>query len=174
MALKAEHTDVAVAALERVGDTEGLSAIAQRGRNKVAARRARVRLRQIEEALAPAPEAPAARMSAEDLGRATQLLREAEALVALADPGEAEAELTRVRLAWAELGADTEIDGQLDRALRSRQRGARAKRLPSGSRSAPPIGFGPKRPRASRPTACACAWRSRNWTARAPRIALPS
>src|ERR1041384_8100809 len=37
VSLKSEHTDVAVAALERVGDTEGLSAIAQRGRNKVAA-----------------------------------------------------------------------------------------------------------------------------------------
>jgi len=58
VSLKAEHTDVAVAALERVGDTEALAAIAQRGRNKVAARRARVRLRQIEEAVVPAAEVP--------------------------------------------------------------------------------------------------------------------
>jgi len=113
VALKAEHTDVAVAALERVGDTEGLGAIAQRARNKVASRRARVRLRQIEEALAPAPEAPAAQMSAEDRARATGLLHEAEALVALADPAETEAELSRVRLAFAELGADTVIDAEL-------------------------------------------------------------
>ena len=125
VALKAEHTDVAVAALERVGDTEGLSAIAQRGRNKVAARRARVRLRQIEEALAPAPEAPVARMSTEDLGRATELLREAEALVAMGDPDEAEAALTRVRLAWAELGADTEIDGQWTERFETASEGAR-------------------------------------------------
>jgi hypothetical protein len=113
VALKAEHTDVAVAALERVGDTDGLAAIAQRGRNKVASRRARVRLRQIEEAVAPAPEAPAAQMSVEDLARAGQLLREAEALVALPDPADAEAALGRVRLAWAELGADTEIEPAL-------------------------------------------------------------
>ncbi|HEV8397949.1 MAG TPA: DUF349 domain-containing protein [Vicinamibacterales bacterium] len=113
VSLKAEHTDVAVAALERVGDTDGLSAIAQRGRNKVAARRARVRLRQIEEAVTPVAEAPAAQMSAEDQARAAQLLRDAEALVALPDPSEAEASLSRVRLAWAELGADTEIDAAL-------------------------------------------------------------
>jgi hypothetical protein len=113
VALKAEHTDVAVAALERVGDTDGLSAIAQRGRNKVASRRARVRLRQIEEAVAPAAEAAAVPMSADDRVRAADLLREAEALVALADPAEAEAALGRVRLAWAELGADTEIEASL-------------------------------------------------------------
>jgi hypothetical protein len=112
VSLKAEHTDVAVAALERVGDTEGLSAIAQRGRNKVAARRARVRLRQIEDAVAPPAEAPAAQMSMEDRARAGDLLRDAEALVAL-DPAEAEAALGRVRLAWAELGADTEIEAAL-------------------------------------------------------------
>jgi hypothetical protein len=112
VALKAEHTDVAVAALERVGDTDGLSAIAQRGRNKVASRRARVRLRQIEDALAPAAEAVVP-MSPGDRARATDLLREAEALVALADPAEAEAALGRVRLAWAELGADTEVEASL-------------------------------------------------------------
>ena len=87
VALKAEHTDVAVAALERVGDTEGLSAIAQRARNKVASRRARVRLRQIEEALAPPAEAPAAQMSAEDRARAIGLLREAEAHRRAGRPG---------------------------------------------------------------------------------------
>src|SRR5687768_13084799 len=38
VALKSEHTDAAVAALERVESSEALSAIAQRARNKVAAR----------------------------------------------------------------------------------------------------------------------------------------
>jgi hypothetical protein len=125
VSLKAEHTDVAVAALERVGDTDGLSAIAQRGRNKVAARRARVRLRQIEEAVTPAAEVPAAQMSVEDRDRAGQLLREAEALVALADPAETEAELARVRLAWAELGADTEIEAALGERFESASEAAR-------------------------------------------------
>ena len=124
VALKAEHTDVAVAALERVGDTDGLAAIAQRGRNKVAARRARVRLRQIEEAVTPAPEVPA-QMSVEDRARAGDLLRDAEALVALADPAEAEAALGRVRLAWAELGADTDIDPALTERFESASEAAR-------------------------------------------------
>jgi hypothetical protein len=125
VSLKAEHTDVAVAALERVGDTDGLAAIAQRGRNKVAARRARVRLRQIEDALTPAPEAPAVQMSAEDRTRAADLLREAEALVALADPVEAEAATGRVRLAWAELGADTVIETALAERFEAASEAAR-------------------------------------------------
>ena len=42
VALKAEHTDAAVAALERIDRHRGaVGAIAQRARNKVAARRAR-------------------------------------------------------------------------------------------------------------------------------------
>jgi hypothetical protein len=125
VSLKAEHTDVAVAALERVGDTDGLGAIAQRARNKVAARRARVRLRQIEDALTPAPEPAAAPMSADDRARAGELLREAEALVAVADPAEAEAALGRVRLAWAELGADTEIEASLAERFESASEAAR-------------------------------------------------
>jgi hypothetical protein len=125
VALKAEHTDVAVAALERVGDTDGLSAIAQRARNKVAGRRARVRLRQIEDALTPAPEPAAAPMSADDRARAGDLLREAEALPAVADPAEAEAALGRVRLAWAELGADTEIEVSLAERFEAASEAAR-------------------------------------------------
>jgi hypothetical protein len=125
VSLKAEHTDVAVAALERVGDTDGLSAIAQRGRNKVAARRARVRLRQIEEAVAPAPAEAVAKMSDDDRTRASQLLRDADAIVALGDPGEAETELARVRLAWAELGADAEIDAAWSERFESASEAAR-------------------------------------------------
>ena len=113
VATKSEHTDTAVAALERVGDLESLAAIAQRGRNKVAARRARMKLRQIEEASRPAPEVPAARMSAEDRERAVALVNHAEALVALPSPDEASAALTQVRLAWAELQADTDVDAEL-------------------------------------------------------------
>jgi hypothetical protein len=78
-----------------------------------------VRLRQIEEAVAPVADVPAAQMSADDRARATQLLRDAEALVALADPTEAEAALGRVRLAWAELGADTEIEAALTERFES-------------------------------------------------------
>src|SRR5688500_10256275 len=113
VALKSEHTDAAVAALERIGEAEALSAIAQRARSKVAARRARTKLREIEDAAQPPREEPAARMSAEDRARAQDLLRRAGALVTLPDPDEAGASLSQVRLGWAELQADAEVDEAL-------------------------------------------------------------
>jgi Domain of Unknown Function (DUF349) len=112
VAIKSEHTDVAVSALDRVEGAEGLTAIAQRARNKVAARRARMKLRQLEEPAQPHHEA-AAPMSAEDRERAVGLLHRAEALVTTADPEEATSALAEVRLAWAELQADVEIDASL-------------------------------------------------------------
>jgi hypothetical protein len=112
VAIKSEHTDVAVAALDRVEGADALSAIAQRGRNKVASRRARMKLRQLEEAAQPHHEA-AAPMSADDRGRAVSLVQRAEALVATADPDEATTALAGVRLAWAELQADAEIEPSL-------------------------------------------------------------
>jgi hypothetical protein len=111
VALKAEHTDVAVSALDRVESADALSAIAQRGRNKVAARRARMKLRQLEEPAQPHQEA--APMSAEDRERALNLLHRSEALVTTADPDEATTSLADVRLAWAELQADVEVDTSL-------------------------------------------------------------
>ena len=114
VALKAEHTDTAVAALERIGDSEALTEVAQRARNKVAGRRARARLRLMAEAAQPsaAPEVP---MSADERQRALDLLHRAEGLVAVADPDEAGRALTSVRLAWAELQADVELDSALVR-----------------------------------------------------------
>jgi len=112
VAIKAEHTDVAVSALERIESPEALSAIAQRGRNKVAARRARTKLRQIEEQAQPAQEEQA-RMSTEDRLRALTLIHEAEALVAVPNPDEASAALAAVRLSWAELQADVVVDDAL-------------------------------------------------------------
>jgi hypothetical protein len=63
IASKSEHTDVAVAALERISDEEPLRTVAQRARNKVAARRARTKLRSIEESARP-PDDTAVVMSA--------------------------------------------------------------------------------------------------------------
>ena len=119
VALKSEHTDVAVSALERIEVPDALSAIAQRGRNKVAARRARTKLRQIEEAAQPSPEAPVVRLSAEDRQKALDLCHRAEALVATTDPDEASAGLAQVRLGWAELQADVEIDSALSQQFDS-------------------------------------------------------
>src|SRR5688572_11189655 len=113
VALKSEQTDSAVAALERVDSTDALSAISQRARNKVAARRARTRLRQLEEVAQPVREEPAVQMSADDRARATTLLHRAESLVALPDPDQAGSALADVRLAWAELRADVDVDDVL-------------------------------------------------------------
>src|SRR5688572_12537963 len=66
VALKSEHTDTAVAALERIDTSEALSAVAKGARNKVAGRRAKTKVRQVEEAAQPASE-PAVRMSPDDL-----------------------------------------------------------------------------------------------------------
>ena len=115
VAMKSEHTDAAVAALERVSDPEALGTIAQRARNKVAARRARTRLRLIEEAARPAPpQDTSVRMKAEDRSRALAILRRAEGLVVVSDPDAATATLAETRLAWAEFQADVdEIEPEL-------------------------------------------------------------
>jgi hypothetical protein len=113
VALKAEHTDAAVAALEAVNDGEGLAAIAQRARNKVAVRRARAKMRLLEEAAQPSEATVDVRMSADDRRRATELLRQVEGYVAMPDPVEAASALSAARLAWAELQADAEIDPAL-------------------------------------------------------------
>ena len=114
VALKAEHTDAAVAALEAITGDEALAAIAQRARNKVAARRARAKLRLVEEASQQAPADSDVRMSADDRRRALELLRQVEGHVALADPIEADAALAATRFAWAELQADVEVDAPLN------------------------------------------------------------
>ena len=111
VAVKAEHTDVAVAALERLSDPDAITLVSQRARSKVAARRARARLRLMEEAARPV--VAEVRMGAEDRQRAVELLHRAEALVAVADPEEARGGLAAVRLAWAELQADVEVDPAL-------------------------------------------------------------
>ena len=111
VAVKAEHTDVAVAALERLSDPDAITLVSQRARSKVAARRARARLRLMEEAARPV--VAEVRMGAEDRQRAVELLHRAEALVAVADPEEARSGLAAVRLAWAELQADVEVDPEL-------------------------------------------------------------
>jgi hypothetical protein len=117
VALKSEHTDAAVAALERVQDAETLGAIAQRARNKVAARRAKTRLRAMDEAAQPAPPPAAVQMSAEDRQRAVELRGRADALVAEPDPGMAASRLAEVRLAWAEFQADVDVEPSLAEAF---------------------------------------------------------
>lgn len=117
VALKSEHTDVAVAALERVEAASALSAISQRARNKVAARRARTKLRALEEPQ-QASTGPAS-MSADDRQRALELHLRAEGLVTLTDPDDAAAKLAEVRLAWAEFQADVVVDPAIEQHFES-------------------------------------------------------
>ncbi len=124
VALKSEHTDTAVAALERIETAEALSAVARGARNKVAGRRAKTKVRQLDEAAQPQT-APAVRMSAEDAQRARQLLHRAESVVAIADPDEAARALADVRLEWAELGADVDIETGLAQQFESASEAAR-------------------------------------------------
>ena len=118
VALKAEHTDVAVAALERINGAEALSAISQRARNKVAARRARTKLRALEEPQ-QAGQNESTSMSADDRQRAMELLQRAEGLVTLADPDAAAAKLAEVRLSWAEFQADVIVEPAIDQRFES-------------------------------------------------------
>jgi hypothetical protein len=118
VALKSEHTDTAVAALERIEAADALSAVAKGARNKVASRRAKTKVRQGEEAAQPQV-APAVRMSPEDQQRARQLLHRAESVVAIANPDDAARALADVRLEWAEFGADVEIEPGLAQQFES-------------------------------------------------------
>ena len=124
VALKSEHTDTAVAALERIDALDSLAAVAQRARNKVAGRRARTKARQLEEAAQPHTE-PAVRMTAEDVQRARLLLHRTESVVAIADPDEAARALADVRLEWAEFGADVDIEAGLVQQFESASEAAR-------------------------------------------------
>ena len=58
-------------------------------------------------------------MSAEDRQKAIDICQRAEALVATTDPDEASSALSQVRLAWAELQADAEIDPVLGQRFES-------------------------------------------------------
>ena len=87
--------------------------MSRRARNKVAVRRARAKLRLMEEAAQPAISGADVRMGADDRRRALDLLHRAEGLVAVADPDDAACALMAMRLAWAELQADVTIDAVL-------------------------------------------------------------
>jgi hypothetical protein len=124
VALKSEHTDAAVAALERISAPEALSLVAHSARNKVAARRARTRLRDQEDALRSSG-GDAAPIGAGDRARMTALLGRVEALVATPDPDAASAMLAEVRLAWAELQADVELHDAATRRFEAASEAAR-------------------------------------------------
>jgi hypothetical protein len=125
VALRSEYTDSAVGALGRLIDPSSIAAVAQRARNKVAMRKARARERLLEEALraVPPPATQSATMSLEDRQRARVAGRGGRRPGRGEDPAIVEASVTRLRVAWAELQADTDVDVTLqerfDNALES-------------------------------------------------------
>ncbi len=125
VAVKSEHTDTAVAALERLDGAVALNAVAQRARNKVAGRRAKTKVRQLDDTTPQAQPEVAVRMSADDVQRARQLLHRAESVVAVADPDLAARALADVRLEWAEFGADVEVEPALVQQFESASEAAR-------------------------------------------------
>jgi hypothetical protein len=115
VALKAEQTDAAVSALDRVIAPAVLQAVSQRARNKAAVRKAKARLRLLEEAAQGHPvRVDAVRMSAEDRQRGDALVAEVEALVSVTGSDTVGSTLSRLNVAWAELRADTPIDPALE------------------------------------------------------------
>jgi hypothetical protein len=126
VALKSEHTDSAVAAFDRLIDPAAVHAVAQRARNKVAVRKAKARLRLLEDALQPpVPVAAAEPMSAEDRQRGAALAAEVEALTAEPDPAVLDDRLARARVAFAELQADTTVEEALEQRFEQALDGVR-------------------------------------------------
>ena len=173
VALKAEHTDAAVAALERITSAEELTAIAQRARNKVAGRRARARLRVIEEAAQPAVPGTSIRMSTEDRRRAQDLLHGAEGIVAVTDPAEAGHALARRGSRGLSCRPTSRSTARL-RSSSSRRPTRGGRRSRSGSRSGRRKRSGRGPSRASRRIVSRSAKRSWRSRAPAPPIASPS
>ena len=107
VALKSEHKDTALAALETIDDMDALKAIAGRARNKVAARRARAKLRLLEEQ----PKPPS---SEELLAERFELCRRVEGLAVLTNADWVRDEVDAAELSWREL------PGEVDTALAER------------------------------------------------------
>lgn len=122
-ALKSSFRDVALAALERVTDRAVVKAIATRGANPAAARRARSMVRAWEEQDAAAAQAEAARVAAAQARRRLQLelIRDVERVAAEAAADRAAERLAALEARWsAEAGdADAELAGRFDLAQRA-------------------------------------------------------
>ncbi len=115
VAMRSEHADVATAALDRIGDPEALNALAQRAKTKVAARRARARVRALEEAarsqtVSTADPIP---MTDEERRRAAEIIDAVTALVPLGDPEAVRSALGTHMYAWAEFQADVDVEPAL-------------------------------------------------------------
>lgn len=106
VATKSDHKDVALAALDRLDDPPALQAVAVRARSKVVGRRARARLRALEERQrAPERAAAAAR-------RRALVCESVEALVTAADMNQMTERLVLAEAEWLDLAEEASGDEQ--------------------------------------------------------------
>ncbi len=115
VAARGEHADAAVAALERLTSPsdETLTTLSQRARTKAVQKRARVILREREQAVAPAATPPAIEYREPDQQRARELADQMEAIAAAPDITSVRQTYAALRVAWVELLADVEIRSEI-------------------------------------------------------------
>ena len=111
-ALRSDYKDVAVAAVERVEDPGALRAAAARAKSPAAQRRARTKVRVLDEQEAAAAAAEAKRQAAIEARRQSQrdLCRLVAGLVAPSDWDLARTRLSEAETAWQAFGSDVEPD----------------------------------------------------------------
>ena len=156
VALKSEQTDAAIAALERIDDPEALAAIAQRARNKVAARRARdAGCARSRRRRSPRREAAVAGVGRGSAARDRVCCVAPKAWSRSPIPTRRRASLAAARLAWAELQADVELEAALCQQFEAASDAVREAiaRAPAGTRGRTRSARG--RLRGSRPIALA-------------------
>jgi len=111
-ALRSDHKDVAVAAVERLEDAGSLRSAAARAKSPAAQRRARAKVRVIDEQEAAAAAAEAKRQAALEARRQSQreLCKLVEGLVAPPDWDLARTRLADAEAGWKTFGSDVDPD----------------------------------------------------------------
>ena len=112
VALRGEHGDAAVAAIEALPmpSAEWLQSAVQKARSKAAQKRARSLARALETAAAPVAEAPAVVYKEADQAQAHLLVGQMVQLQSESDPGAVRDGYAGTRVAWVELLADADVE----------------------------------------------------------------
>jgi hypothetical protein len=111
VAMRGDHPDAAVEALDRLGESsvEALTALAQRAKTKAVQKRARAMLRAREEAARPVEAVPSVEYKDADQVRARELADQMEAIGTAPDMTHVRATYAALRVAWVELLADVDV-----------------------------------------------------------------
>ena len=115
VAARGEHADAAVGAIDRIESPSDdvLTGLVQRARTKAAQKRARVLLKQREEAQRPATVEPTTEYHEGDQQRARELTDQMEAIGASPDITAVRQTYAALRVAWVELLADVDVRPEL-------------------------------------------------------------